>query len=100
MSESPPPTDPQVVVAVVRSGGIAGIRRQWRVEVESSDASEWIDLIDRCPGTRRRMPTPGPTASSGGSAPAPLRAPRARAPGLCPGRPWLALVQAVRAAAA
>ena len=32
MSESPPPTDAQVVIAVVRTGGIAGIRRQWQVE--------------------------------------------------------------------
>lgn len=49
MSESPPPTDTRVVIAVVRTGGIAGIRRQWRVEAEPDDAGEWIDLIDGCP---------------------------------------------------
>lgn len=50
MSESlPPPTEARVVIAVVRSGGIAGIRRQWRVEAESDDAVNWIDLIDQCP---------------------------------------------------
>ena len=49
MSESPPPTDAQVAIAVVRTGGIAGIRRQWRVEAAPDDAVHWIDLIDRCP---------------------------------------------------
>lgn len=48
------PTDPapphaQVIIAVVRSGGIAGISRRWRVEVSSDDAAEWITRIDRCP---------------------------------------------------
>lgn len=38
-----------VVVAVVRSGGIAGLRRRWRVERAASDAERWIMLIDRCP---------------------------------------------------
>lgn len=49
MSESPPPTDPRVVIAVVRSGGIAGMRRQWRVEAEVPEAEDWISLIDSCP---------------------------------------------------
>lgn len=49
MSESLPPTDTHVVIAVVRTGGIAGIRRQWRVEAEPDEAGEWIDLIDGCP---------------------------------------------------
>lgn len=49
MSESPPPTDLRVVIAVARSGGIAGIRRQWRVEAEAPDADDWITLIDSCP---------------------------------------------------
>lgn len=49
MSESPPPTDVRVVIAVVRSGGVAGIRRQWRVEAEAPDADDWITLIDSCP---------------------------------------------------
>lgn len=56
MSDSPPPTDAPappvdapVAVAVVRSGGIAGIRRRWGVEPSPSDAGEWIALIDRCP---------------------------------------------------
>lgn len=49
MSESPPPTDLRVVIAVVRSGGIAGMRRQWRVEADAPDADDWITLIDSCP---------------------------------------------------
>nr|WP_314842031.1 protealysin inhibitor emfourin [uncultured Microbacterium sp.] len=49
MSESPPPSDAPVVIAVVRSGGIAGIRRQWRVEPDPADTSEWITMIDSCP---------------------------------------------------
>jgi len=49
MSESPRPTDPRVVIAVVRTGGIAGIRRRWRVEPDPDDASQWIALIERCP---------------------------------------------------
>lgn len=49
MSESPPPSEPRVVIAVVRSGGIAGIRRQWRVEAEPTEADHWIALIDSCP---------------------------------------------------
>lgn len=49
MSESPAPTDPQVVIAVVRTGGIAGIRRQWRVEPDPADAPEWLTMIDSCP---------------------------------------------------
>lgn len=49
MSERAPQTDDRVVVAVVRSGGIAGIRRQWRVEPDPADISEWIAMIDSCP---------------------------------------------------
>lgn len=49
MSESPPPTDAQVVVAVVRTGGIAGIRRQWRVQPDPPDSRDWIAMIENCP---------------------------------------------------
>ncbi|WP_309103362.1 protealysin inhibitor emfourin [Microbacterium sp.] len=49
MSESPRSTDPRVVIAVVRTGGIAGIRRRWQVEPDPDDTSEWIALIERCP---------------------------------------------------
>ena|SRR6218665_748579 len=49
MSESPRQADAKVVIAVVRTGGIAGIRRRWRVEAEPTDAEQWITLIERCP---------------------------------------------------
>jgi len=49
MTEDPTPPDAPVVIAVVRSGGLAGIRRQWHVEAEPPDAEEWIGLIDSCP---------------------------------------------------
>jgi len=49
MSESPPPTDAQVVIAVVRTGGIAGIRRQWRVEPDPAESDDWIAMIESCP---------------------------------------------------
>ena len=49
MSEADQATDDRLVVAVVRSGGMAGIRRQWQVEPEGADASRWVELIDRCP---------------------------------------------------
>lgn len=39
-------------ILVVRSGGFAGISREWRVEVDAgpeADAAEWRSLIDACP---------------------------------------------------
>jgi hypothetical protein len=38
-----------LVVLVVRTGGIAGMKRQWRVEVGDSDTQTWLTLIDECP---------------------------------------------------
>lgn len=55
MSQSPPPSDAPgtidtpVVIVVVRTGGIAGIRREWQVEPEPSEASQWISMVDDCP---------------------------------------------------
>lgn len=49
MSESPGSTDAQVVIAVVRTGGIAGIRRQWRVEPDPAESHDWIAMIESCP---------------------------------------------------
>jgi hypothetical protein len=47
------------VIAVVRTGGIAGIRRQWRVEAEEPDADDWITLIDSCPWDQEAAATAG-----------------------------------------
>jgi len=41
--------DSRVLIAVVRTGGIAGIRRHWQVEPAHDEVSHWIELIDRCP---------------------------------------------------
>ena len=99
MSESRPPTDVRVVIAVVRSGGIAGIRRQWRVEAEEPDAGEWITLIDRCPWDQEAPAAPGADRF--------VWTIRARTPSERRERdlsdaevdgPWRALVDAVRAA--
>ena len=52
MSESPAPTDPQVVIAVVRTGGIAGIRRKWQVEPDPAETHHWICLLYTSPSPR------------------------------------------------
>lgn len=49
MTDRAPQTDDRVVIAVVRTGGIAGIRRQWQVEPEPAEASDWINMVDECP---------------------------------------------------
>ena len=40
---------PVVAVTVVRSGGLAGMRRRWVVEADASDADPWIALVEACP---------------------------------------------------
>lgn len=39
----------RIIVAVVRTGGIAGMRRRWRVEPEPEQAPRWVALVERCP---------------------------------------------------
>ncbi|GAA1537195.1 hypothetical protein HD600_001418 [Microbacterium ginsengiterrae] len=41
--------DDRLTVAVVRSGGVAGLRRRWRVEPPRPEKTVWIALIERCP---------------------------------------------------
>lgn len=43
----------RIVVAVVRTGGIAGLRRRWRVEPSPEQAPEWVALVERCPWDER-----------------------------------------------
>jgi hypothetical protein len=38
-----------IVVHVVRSGGFAGLRREWTAAPEPDEASAWIALIEDCP---------------------------------------------------
>ncbi|WP_345801977.1 protealysin inhibitor emfourin [Microbacterium sp. AZCO] len=40
---------PTLVVAVTRTGGFAGLTKQWRAEPREDEASVWISLISRCP---------------------------------------------------
>lgn len=43
----------RIVVAVVRTGGIAGLRRRWRIEPEPDKTPEWVALVERCPWDER-----------------------------------------------
>ncbi|WP_292832350.1 protealysin inhibitor emfourin [Microbacterium sp.] len=46
-AESAPPVPLSVVVK--RSGGVAGVTRQWRVDAVADESSAWEELVDRCP---------------------------------------------------
>jgi hypothetical protein len=106
MSESPQPTDPEpssalVVIAVVRSGGIAGIPRRWRVEASADDdgAAEWIDRIDRCPWDAEIESSPGADRFQWTiRARTPSERREREIPDGALSGPWLDLVEAVRAA--
>lgn len=101
MSESPPPTDPRVVIAVVRSGGIAGIRRQWRVEAEPDDAGNWIELIDSCPWDQEADADTGADRFIWSiRARTPVERRERELPDSALDGPWRTLVEAVRAASA
>ena len=47
--DAPGPAAAPVEVAVTRSGGFAGMTKQWHVEPAPDEASVWIDLIAQCP---------------------------------------------------
>ncbi len=42
-------SDQTVVVTVVRTGGFAGIRREWRAQPEQAERDRWVTLIGQCP---------------------------------------------------
>lgn len=46
----------RIVVAVVRTGGIAGLRRRWRAEPAPEQAPSWLGLVQRCPWDERLEP--------------------------------------------
>ncbi|WP_065569940.1 protealysin inhibitor emfourin [Microbacterium oleivorans] len=54
----PHPVDPLTIV-VVRSGGIAGLRRAWRIEVAGEEADAWLSLVDACPWGEDPASAPG-----------------------------------------
>jgi len=60
------PGDPRadvsgVIVTVTRSGGFAGLTRQWRAEPPAASTERWIAMIDRCPWDAAQS-APGPGA--------------------------------------
>ncbi|MFI8631199.1 protealysin inhibitor emfourin [Microbacterium sp. NPDC077663] len=48
-----------LTIVVVRSGGFAGLRRAWRVEIAEQDADDWMPLIDACPWEEPAASVPG-----------------------------------------
>ncbi|MFG6401971.1 MULTISPECIES: protealysin inhibitor emfourin [unclassified Microbacterium] len=57
MNQAAEPT--RVVVVVVRSGGLAGLRREWRAEPPPAEAPRWVSLVDECPWDDDAPPTSG-----------------------------------------
>lgn len=51
------PGDELIVVRVERTGGIAGMRRQWTAEPAPDEAPRWIALIEGCPWASVPEPT-------------------------------------------
>ena len=50
------------VISVVRSGGFAGLRREWTIEVTEPDAAaHWRPIVEACPWDD----TPGPAVADG-----------------------------------
>jgi hypothetical protein len=99
MGETDRATDDRLFVAVVRTGGIAGIRRQWRVTPADDDAERWVELVESCPWDASEAPDAGVDRY--------VWTIRARIPGhecvrkIPDGQlagPWRELVDAVRAA--
>lgn len=43
----------RIAIAVVRSGGIAGLRRRWRAEPAPEATPQWVALVERCPWNER-----------------------------------------------
>ena len=60
----PPPGDDDgraasLAILVVRTGGIAGLRREWRVEPSHEHAGRWAELVERCPWESPLPPAEG-----------------------------------------
>jgi hypothetical protein len=99
MSAAGQPADDRIVVSVVRSGGIAGIRKTWQAEAADAAGTRWSTLIDDCPWDDE------PRAASGADryvwrirAQTPDRDCDREVPDSALVGPWRALVDAVRAA--
>jgi hypothetical protein len=49
----PPPERQRWSIIVVRSGGFAGLRREWRVSSDDDDRIDWTGLVEACPWNAR-----------------------------------------------
>jgi hypothetical protein len=47
-----------LVVRVIRSGGFAGISREWTAEAREPEAEDWVVLVESCPW--RQVPRTDP----------------------------------------
>ncbi len=99
MSAGGRPADDRIVVSVVRSGGLAGIRKTWQAEATDAAGTRWRALIDDCPWDEE------PGAASGADryvwrirAQASDRDCDREVPDSALVGPWRTLVDAVRAA--
>jgi hypothetical protein len=45
-----------LIIRVVRTGGFAGLRREWLAEAHGDDRDEWMPLIQACPWQRVAPP--------------------------------------------
>lgn len=43
---------------MTRTGGFAGLRREWRVEPGEAEAAHWVALIEECPWDDVAAPEP------------------------------------------
>ncbi|WP_243228879.1 hypothetical protein [Microbacterium sp. CIAB417] len=57
---SDPHPDEVVTIVVVRTGGLAGLRRRWRVDAGADDADRWILLVRQCPWDAPEQLDPDP----------------------------------------
>lgn len=98
---SDPDEEPGFLIVVIRTGGVAGIRRRWQVEPPREEAPRWIELIDHCPW---EAPAPTPPGADRYVWSIQARTPEMRRerdlPESALDGPWRQLVDAVRAAAA
>jgi hypothetical protein len=52
-------SEERLTIVVVRSGGIAGLSRQWRAEADADHATRWRELVESCPWDAAPPPTAG-----------------------------------------
>lgn len=89
--------EPDVSVTVVRSSGIAGLRREWHAEACGAEAKPWLALIEGCPWDEPVPETPGADRFQWQVSAAVGAARRdARMPDGAVTAPWRALIDAVR----